>query len=227
MSKSAPHVLDLASRDVVSRAIVTEVAEGREFPGPYGSYVHLELMHLGKEKIESRLQEIVDFCRHFAGVDPVTEPIPVYPGQHYMMGGISTNIRGETNLRGLFAGRRGGVRLHPRGEPPRGKLAPRDAGVREGSRDRCRRLRGDRAATRDARGRPRRRGRAAPRLVEPHGRRGSRRPAERDATGDGQVHRDLSERGRPARGAETNSSDQVPVPQRTEWWINRRCTMST
>lgn len=103
MSKYAPHVLDLASRDVVSRAIVTEVAEGRGFPGPYGSYVHLELMHLGKEKIESRLQEIVDFCRHFAGVDPVTEPIPVYPGQHYMMGGISTNIRGETNLRGLFA----------------------------------------------------------------------------------------------------------------------------
>jgi succinate dehydrogenase / fumarate reductase, flavoprotein subunit len=103
MSKYAPHVLDLASRDVVSRAIVTEVAEGRGFPGPYGPYVHLELMHLGKEKIESRLQEIVDFCRHFAGIDPVTQPIPVYPGQHYMMGGISTNIRGETNIRGLFA----------------------------------------------------------------------------------------------------------------------------
>ena len=103
MSKYAPHVLELASRDVVSRAIVTEVAEGRGFPGPYGSYVHLELMHLGKEKVESRLQEIVDFCRNFAGIDPVTEPIPVYPGQHYMMGGIGTNIRGETNVRGLFA----------------------------------------------------------------------------------------------------------------------------
>ncbi len=103
MSRYAPHVLELASRDVVSRAIVTEVAEGRGFPGPYGPYVHLELMHLGKEKVESRLQEIVDFSRHFAGIDPVTEPIPVYPGQHYMMGGIGTNIHGATSLPGLYA----------------------------------------------------------------------------------------------------------------------------
>ena len=103
MSRYAPHVLELASRDVVSRAIVTEVAEGRGFPGPYGGYVHLELMHLGREKVESRLQEIVDYSRNFAGIDPVTEPIPVYPGQHYMMGGIGTNVRGETNIPGLFA----------------------------------------------------------------------------------------------------------------------------
>jgi succinate dehydrogenase / fumarate reductase, flavoprotein subunit len=100
MARYAPHVLDLASRDVVSRAIVTEVKEGRGFPG---GYVHLELMHLGKEKIESRLQEICDFARTYAGVDPVTEPIPVYPAQHYMMGGISTNMKGETNLSGLYA----------------------------------------------------------------------------------------------------------------------------
>ncbi|MEM0128572.1 MAG: FAD-binding protein [Thermoplasmata archaeon] len=100
MSRYAPHVLELASRDVVSRAIATEVAEGRGFPG---GFAHLELMHLGKEKIESRLQEICDFCRNFAGIDPVTEPIPVYPAQHYMMGGIGTTARGETNLRGLYA----------------------------------------------------------------------------------------------------------------------------
>jgi succinate dehydrogenase / fumarate reductase, flavoprotein subunit len=100
MARYAPHVLDLASRDVVSRAIVTEVKEGRGFPG---GYVHLELMHLGKEKVESRLQEIVDFSRTYAGVDPVTEPIPVYPAQHYMMGGISTNMKGEASLPGLFA----------------------------------------------------------------------------------------------------------------------------
>jgi succinate dehydrogenase / fumarate reductase flavoprotein subunit len=100
MARYAPHVLDLASRDVVSRAIVTEVNEGRGFPG---GYVHLELMHLGKEKIESRLTEICDFARRFAGIDPVVQPIPVYPGQHYMMGGIGTNIRGETNIRGLYA----------------------------------------------------------------------------------------------------------------------------
>jgi succinate dehydrogenase / fumarate reductase, flavoprotein subunit len=103
MSRYAPNVLELASRDVVSRAIVTEVAEGRGFSGPYGGYVHLELMHLGKEKVESKLQEIVDFSRSFAGIDPVTQPIPVYPGQHYMMGGVSTNNQTETNIRGLFA----------------------------------------------------------------------------------------------------------------------------
>ncbi|HTW39833.1 MAG TPA: FAD-binding protein [Thermoplasmata archaeon] len=103
MSRYAPHVLELASRDVVSRAIVTEVDEGRGFSGPWGGYVHLELMHLGREKVESRLQEIVDFSRSFAGIDPVTEPIPVYPGQHYMMGGISTNGKTETNIAGLFA----------------------------------------------------------------------------------------------------------------------------
>jgi succinate dehydrogenase / fumarate reductase flavoprotein subunit len=100
MSRYAPHALELASRDVVSRAIVTEVREGRGFPG---GYVHLELMHLGRERIETRLQEICDFSRNFAGVDPVTEPIPVMPAQHYMMGGISVNIRGETNVPGLYA----------------------------------------------------------------------------------------------------------------------------
>jgi succinate dehydrogenase / fumarate reductase, flavoprotein subunit len=100
MGRYAPHVLDLASRDVVSRAIWTEVKEGRGFPG---DFVHLELMHLGKERIESRLEEICDFSRKFAGVDPVTEPIPVMPAQHYMMGGIGTNINGATNVPGLFA----------------------------------------------------------------------------------------------------------------------------
>ncbi|HZY92396.1 MAG TPA: FAD-binding protein [Thermoplasmata archaeon] len=100
MARYAPHVLELASRDVVSRAIVTEVLEGRGFPG---GYVDLELMHLGRERIESRLQEICDFCRSFAGIDPVTQPIPVFPAQHYMMGGIGTNIRGETNIPGLYA----------------------------------------------------------------------------------------------------------------------------
>jgi succinate dehydrogenase / fumarate reductase, flavoprotein subunit len=113
MSKYAPHVLELASRDVVSRAIVTEVAEGRGYQGPYGGYVHLELMHLGEEKILSRLQEIVDFCRHFAGIDPVKEPIPVYPAQHYMMGGISTDIKGAATIPGLFsAGEAACVSIH-------------------------------------------------------------------------------------------------------------------
>ena len=59
-------------------------------------------MHLGKERIESRLQEICDVCRNFAGIDPVHDPIPIYPAQHYMMGGIGTNIHGETNIAGLY-----------------------------------------------------------------------------------------------------------------------------
>jgi succinate dehydrogenase / fumarate reductase flavoprotein subunit len=103
MTKYAPKVLELASRDVVARAITTEILEGRGFTGPYGPYVHLELMHLGKEKIESRLQEICDLCRSFAGMDPVTDPIPISPAQHYMMGGVGTNIPGETNIPGLYA----------------------------------------------------------------------------------------------------------------------------
>ncbi|MFZ0891778.1 MAG: FAD-dependent oxidoreductase [Thermoplasmata archaeon] len=110
MARYAPHVLELASRDVVSRAIITEVNEGRGFPG---GYVHLELMHLGRERIESRLQEICDFCRLFAGIDPVTEPIPVMPAQHYMMGGVSTDIHGATNVPGIFsAGEAACVSIH-------------------------------------------------------------------------------------------------------------------
>jgi succinate dehydrogenase / fumarate reductase flavoprotein subunit len=100
MERYAPHFKDLASRDVVSRAIVTEVKEGRGFPD---GTVHLELMHLGKEKVETKLQEIVAYARTFAGIDPVVEGIPVYPAQHYMMGGISTNPKGETNIPGLYA----------------------------------------------------------------------------------------------------------------------------
>jgi succinate dehydrogenase / fumarate reductase flavoprotein subunit len=103
MSKYAPKVLELASRDVVARAIMTEILQGRGYSGPYGPSVHLELMHLGKEKIESRLQEICDLCRSFAGIDPVTQPIPIAPAQHYMMGGVGTNIPGETNIPGLYA----------------------------------------------------------------------------------------------------------------------------
>ncbi|MCL4325005.1 MAG: FAD-dependent oxidoreductase [Candidatus Thermoplasmatota archaeon] len=100
MERYAPHFKELASRDVVSRAIVTEVREGRGFPD---GTVRLELMHLGKEKVESKLQEIVSYSRTFAGIDPVVEGIPVFPAQHYMMGGISTNPKAETNISGLYA----------------------------------------------------------------------------------------------------------------------------
>ncbi len=94
MEHYAPHTLDLASRDVLSRAIATEVREGRGC-GPEGNYVHLKLDHLGEELINKRLPGIRDSARTFAKVDPVREPIPVYPTSHYTMGGIPTNRYGE------------------------------------------------------------------------------------------------------------------------------------
>ena len=142
MSRYAPHVLELASRDVVSRAIITEIKEGRGFPG---GYVHLELMHLGKEKIESRLQEICDFSRKFSAVDPVTEPIPVMPAQHYMMGGDRHGHPRRDQHPGPLRGRRGSVRLDPRGQSVGGELPPRDARVREAGGRVGLRVRGHRA----------------------------------------------------------------------------------
>jgi len=94
MERYAPKALDLASRDVVSRAIATEVRAGRGC-GPDGAYVHLRLDHLGEALIRQRLPGIRESAQRFAGVDPVTAPIPVYPTSHYTMGGIPTNRYGE------------------------------------------------------------------------------------------------------------------------------------
>jgi len=91
---------ELASRDVVSRAELTEVQEGRGFED---DTVHLDLTHFGEEKIEERLSQILELARDFEDVDPVTEPIPVKPGQHYMMGGIACDPNGATRLDGLYA----------------------------------------------------------------------------------------------------------------------------
>ena len=85
MERYAPTVKDLAARDVVSRAILTEVREGKAFEG---GYVHLDLTHLGEEKILEKLWEITSFVRIYLGIDPVHELIPVYPTCHYLMGGI-------------------------------------------------------------------------------------------------------------------------------------------
>ena len=94
MERYAPNAKDLASRDVVSRAMATEIKEGRG-AGADGDYVLLKLDHLGAEVIEKRLPGIREIARKFANVDPVREPIPVVPTCHYMMGGIPTNYRGE------------------------------------------------------------------------------------------------------------------------------------
>ncbi len=100
MEHYAPQSVDLAPRDVVARSIETEIAEGRGFPG---GYVHLDLTHLGAERINDRLPGIRLIAMDFAGVDPIEEPIPVQPGQHYSMGGIDVDLRGKTQLPGLYA----------------------------------------------------------------------------------------------------------------------------
>lgn len=94
MERYAPHARDLASRDVVSRAIVTEIREGRGC-GPSGDYVLLKLDHLGAETIKQRLPGIRDLAIRFAHVDPIERPVPVFPTAHYMMGGIPTNRHGQ------------------------------------------------------------------------------------------------------------------------------------
>jgi succinate dehydrogenase / fumarate reductase flavoprotein subunit len=93
MERYAPTVEDLAARDVVSRAILTEIREGRGIPGK--DYVHLDLTHLGEEKITKKLWEITSFVRIYLGLDPVHEPIPVQPTCHYVMGGIPTDGDGR------------------------------------------------------------------------------------------------------------------------------------
>jgi succinate dehydrogenase / fumarate reductase flavoprotein subunit len=91
---------ELASRDVVARAELTEVNEGR---GIDDEYVHLDMRHLGEERIYDRLENIIHLAEDFEGVDPVEEPMPVKPGQHYHMGGIETDEHGETCVSGLYA----------------------------------------------------------------------------------------------------------------------------
>ncbi len=94
MERYAPHTKDLASRDVVSRAIAIEVREGRGC-GPDADHVLLKLEHLGSDVIKKRLPGIRDMAMTFAHIDPIKEPIPVFPTAHYTMGGIPTNRYGQ------------------------------------------------------------------------------------------------------------------------------------
>ncbi len=91
MERYAPTIKDLAARDVVSRAILTEIQEGRGIGGK--DYVHLDLTHLGDKVIQEKLWEIASFVKIYLGIDPVSQPIPVHPTCHYMMGGIPTDGR--------------------------------------------------------------------------------------------------------------------------------------
>ena len=94
MERYAPTLKDLAPRDVVARAMANEVREGRG-AGPNKDYVYLDLTHLEPSHIDAKLPDITEFARTYLGVEPYTEPVPVFPTAHYGMGGIPTNIRGE------------------------------------------------------------------------------------------------------------------------------------
>ena len=99
MVKDAPNAMELASRDVVSRAEWKEIADGRGVDG----CVLLDLTHLGWKKLKTRLPGSRELAMDYAGVDPIYDPIPVRPGAHYHMGGVSTDIHGKTELEGLYA----------------------------------------------------------------------------------------------------------------------------
>jgi succinate dehydrogenase / fumarate reductase flavoprotein subunit len=99
LKRYAPNAMELASRDVISRAEQTEIDEGRGVDGD----VLLDLRHLGAERIHERLHGTRELSMVFAGVDPIHEPIPVRPGAHYHMGGVDTDVWGQTWLEGLYA----------------------------------------------------------------------------------------------------------------------------
>ncbi len=108
MQRYAPTLLDLAPRDMVSRAIYREVQQGRGIDGK--NYVHLDVRHLGSEVLDQKLPDITDFVRTYLGIDPLHEPVPVQPTAHYAMGGLPTDLEGRvvideknTPLPGLYA----------------------------------------------------------------------------------------------------------------------------
>jgi len=100
MERYAPQAMELAPRDIVARSIETEIREGRGFPG---GYVNLDLRHLGKQKIRKRLPGIREICLDFGGIDPIDQPIPIQPAQHYSMGGIACDVTGQTEVPNFYA----------------------------------------------------------------------------------------------------------------------------
>lgn len=95
--------MELGPRDRLSQAFMKEMDKGRTLEGPYGHYVHLDIRHLGKNVIDTKLPFVRELCLKYENLDPVKEMIPVRPVVHYMMGGIDTDINGATSLPGLFA----------------------------------------------------------------------------------------------------------------------------
>jgi succinate dehydrogenase / fumarate reductase flavoprotein subunit len=109
MARYAPKAMELAPRDMVSRAMYLEVRDGRGI-GPKKDYLYLDVRHLGRAVIEEKLPDITEFARVYLGVEPLTEPVPIQPTAHYAMGGIPTDLRtrvvrdeNKTPVEGLFA----------------------------------------------------------------------------------------------------------------------------
>jgi succinate dehydrogenase / fumarate reductase flavoprotein subunit len=100
MEDYTPTAMELAPRDIVSRSITTEILKGNGFEN---AYVHLDLRHLGREKIEKRLPGIQEICINFYGIDPVDTPIPIQPAQHYSMGGIDVDQDCASPIKGFYA----------------------------------------------------------------------------------------------------------------------------
>jgi len=100
MEDYAPHSMELSPRDIVARAIQTEIDKGNGFEA---TYVHLDLRHLGAEKIKKRLPGIREICMNFGGFDPIDTPIPIQPAQHYSMGGIDVDKNCASQVEGFYA----------------------------------------------------------------------------------------------------------------------------
>lgn len=104
MNKYEPEKAELASRDVVSRWMTHHIREGYGVESPYGDHLWLDIRHLGEKHITTKLREVYDICRHFLGIDPIRQLIPVKPTQHYTMSGVRTNRDGAAyGLTGLFS----------------------------------------------------------------------------------------------------------------------------
>ena len=114
LERYAPEKMELGPRDVISRAEMTEILEGRGFVGADGmDYLHLDLTHLGADRINTRLPLIREVSMKFVGIDPIEKPIPIRPVAHYSMGGIETDIDGATRVPGIWAaGEAACVSLH-------------------------------------------------------------------------------------------------------------------
>ena len=103
LKRYTPEKMELGPRDILSRALISEIREGRGYDGPFGSYLLLDLRHLGEELIDRKLPFVRELAQNYAGIDPVHEPIPVRPAVHYTMGGIHTDVYGRTPVAGLYA----------------------------------------------------------------------------------------------------------------------------